>query len=80
MSPLLQSLLSVGLIAAILAAIRIPLSSWMCQVFTDSRHWRVERAVYRLVGVDPGTEQRWTTYALSVLALGAVSIAFALGC
>ncbi len=75
MSPLLQSLLSIGLIAAILAAIRIPLSSWMYQVFTDTRHWRVERAVYRLVGVDPGTEQRWTTYALSALALGAASIA-----
>jgi len=32
-----------------------------------------ERAVYRLVRVDPESEQHWTGYALSVLAFGLVS-------
>jgi K+-transporting ATPase ATPase A chain len=34
----------------------------------------VERAVYRLAGVDPSREQRWTVYALSLLAFSAVSV------
>ena len=34
---------------------------------------RVERGIYRLVGVDPDAEQRWRVYARSVLAFSAVS-------
>jgi potassium-transporting ATPase potassium-binding subunit len=34
----------------------------------------VERALYRLAGVDPQREQPWTVYALSVLAFSAVSV------
>ena len=34
----------------------------------------VERLVYRLCRVDPSSEQRWTTYAMSLLAFSAVSI------
>jgi K+-transporting ATPase ATPase A chain len=47
----------------------------MHHVFTDDRDWRVERAVYRAVGVDPRTEQRWTGYAGSVLAFAVASVA-----
>jgi K+-transporting ATPase ATPase A chain len=34
----------------------------------------VERLVYRVVGVDPGQEQRWAVYARSVLAFSVVSV------
>jgi potassium-transporting ATPase potassium-binding subunit len=34
----------------------------------------VERAVYRAAGVDPEREQRWTAYALSLLAFSAASV------
>jgi potassium-transporting ATPase potassium-binding subunit len=34
----------------------------------------VERLIYRLTGVDPSREQRWTTYARSLLAFSAVSV------
>jgi K+-transporting ATPase ATPase A chain len=34
----------------------------------------VERALYRLAGVDPRREQPWTVYAVSVLAFSAVSV------
>jgi potassium-transporting ATPase potassium-binding subunit len=34
----------------------------------------VERALYRLAGVDPQREQPWAVYALSVLAFSAVSV------
>lgn len=35
----------------------------------------VERLLYRLLGVDPEREQRWTSYALSLLAFSLVSVA-----
>jgi K+-transporting ATPase ATPase A chain len=34
----------------------------------------LERALYRLAGVDPGREQPWGVYALSLLAFSAVSV------
>ena len=39
-----------------------------------SGHWRVERLVYRAVGVDADSEQRWPTYLRSVLAFSLVSV------
>ena len=41
-----------------------------------TRHSRVERVIYRLIGVDPDGEQSWGVYARSVLAFSAVSILF----
>ncbi len=69
-----QAILSVSLLVAILAAVHVPLGEWMYRTFTDERDWRVERLIYRVVGVDPRAEQRWTTYALSVVAFGVVSV------
>ena len=37
-------------------------------------HWRVERWIYRAVGVDPDREQNWAQYLRSVLALSAVGV------
>jgi len=34
----------------------------------------VERPIYRLCGIDPAGEQRWTTYAYSLLAFSLVSV------
>ncbi len=34
----------------------------------------IERLVYRLLGVDPGREQRWRAYAVSLLAFSLVSV------
>lgn len=34
----------------------------------------VERAIYRLLGVDPDREQRWTAYAVSLLAFSIASV------
>jgi potassium-transporting ATPase potassium-binding subunit len=34
----------------------------------------VERVVYRVAGIDPAREQRWTSYATSLLAFSAVSV------
>jgi len=59
-----------------LAAIYRPFGDYMYRVVSGTRNSRVERGVYRLVGVDPKTEQTWGVYARSVLAFSAVSILF----
>jgi K+-transporting ATPase ATPase A chain len=61
-------------VVLILVVVHVPLGSWMHRIFTDTHHNRAERFVYRLVGVDPDTGQRWWVYALSVLAFSLVSI------
>ncbi len=39
----------------------------------------IERAVYRACGIDENREQRWSTYAASLLAFSAVSVLFLYG-
>jgi len=66
-------------IASLLIALAVSyrfLGDYMYRVVAASRHWRVERGVYRLVGVNPDGEQSWGVYARSVLAFSAVSILF----
>jgi potassium-transporting ATPase potassium-binding subunit len=53
-----------------------PFGDYMYRVVTGRKNSVVERGVYRLVGVDPKTEQTWGVYARSVLAFSAVSILF----
>jgi K+-transporting ATPase ATPase A chain len=63
----------VVLVVTLAAAYR-PLGDWMFRVFTDRKDWRVERGMYRVMGVDPDSEQRWATYARSALAFSVVSV------
>jgi len=65
----------ITLVIALAAAYR-PFGDYMYRVVSGTRHNRVERGVYRLVGVDPAAEQTWGVYARSVLAFSAVSILF----
>lgn len=74
MPPVLVTVLQVGLLVAALAAVHVPLGDHMARVFTDPRHLRVERAVYRLGGIEPDAEQRWPVYARAVLGFSFVSI------
>ncbi|GAA0914745.1 potassium-transporting ATPase subunit KdpA [Virgisporangium aurantiacum] len=68
----------VSLVVALVAVYR-PLGDHMHRVVTTTRHLRVERLVYRAVGVNPEGEQSWGVYARSVLAFSAVSILFLYG-
>ncbi|GGM25319.1 potassium-transporting ATPase potassium-binding subunit [Micromonospora yangpuensis] len=64
-----------SLLAALVAVYR-PFGDYMYRVVSGTRQSRVERGVYRLVGVDPAAEQTWGVYARSVLAFSAISILF----
>ena len=66
MSPAAAGWLQVGLVLLALALAHRPLGDWMARVFTAEQHWRVERVLYRAVGVDADGEQRWPVYLRSV--------------
>lgn len=51
-----------------------PLGDYMAAVYTTKKDLRVERGFYRLIGVNPSSEQSWTAYLRSVLAFSAVGI------
>jgi K+-transporting ATPase ATPase A chain len=63
-----------ALLIVALALVYKPLGDYMARVFTSEKHWRAERALYRLVRVNPESEQRWTTYAGGVLAFSVVGV------
>jgi K+-transporting ATPase A subunit len=64
----------VAVLVVLLGGVYVPFGNYLAQVFTSERHWRAERWFYRLVRVDPDSEQRWTVYAAGVLGLSFVSV------
>jgi K+-transporting ATPase ATPase A chain len=65
----------VSLVVAIALAYR-PFGDYMYRSLHPKGHSRLERGIYKIVGVNPEGEQSWTVYARSVLAFSAVSILF----
>ncbi|KAA5832601.1 potassium-transporting ATPase subunit KdpA [Saccharopolyspora hirsuta] len=74
MSSLLVGLTQVGLLILAIGVVYRPLGDYLAHVYTSEKHWRVEKAVYRLVRVDGDAHQRWTTYAAGVLGFSFASI------
>ncbi|MFB6891821.1 potassium-transporting ATPase subunit KdpA [Kitasatospora sp. NPDC056327] len=56
-----------------------PLGDHIARILTTSKHLRAETALYRVIGVDAGADQRWPVYLRSVLAFSAVSVLFLYG-
>jgi len=61
-------------VVAVLVVVHRPLGDHMARVWSSPRDLRVERAFYRLVGVDPTSEQTWPRYLRGVLALSLVGV------
>ena len=66
------------LVVAIVLLYR-PLGDYMAHVFTSPRDGRIERGMYRMIGVDPASEQTWRAYARSVLAFSIVGLLLVYG-
>jgi potassium-transporting ATPase potassium-binding subunit len=66
--------------AGIVAAIAKPVGLFLAAVFEGRRTWLhpmlrpLERAIYRVAGVDENVEQPWTRYAGALLAFTAVKV------
>jgi potassium-transporting ATPase potassium-binding subunit len=74
MSETASGLLQVFLLIVALAVCYRPLGAYMARVYASEYDSRVERVLYRLMGVDPKADQRWPVYARSLLAFSAVSV------
>jgi K+-transporting ATPase ATPase A chain len=65
---------------AIVTLLAYPLGAYMANVFSGKRTWAdpilrpLERLLYRVTGVSPDVEMRWTEYAFSMLAFSGVSM------
>lgn len=68
-------LLTILTLVAVLALVQVPLGDYIAHTFTSERDLPVERLVYRMCGVSPRSQQRWTTYAVSLIAFSVVSFA-----
>jgi potassium-transporting ATPase potassium-binding subunit len=77
--------LQFAVLIVLVAAATPLLGGYMAKVFSpdtagaprgDRAFGAVERSIYRLTGVDPEREQRWTVYARSLLAFSVVSVLF----
>jgi K+-transporting ATPase ATPase A chain len=73
--------LQIGLLAGVVVALILPLGRYMAQVFTGAPSLLqpvlgpIERAIYRLAGVDPEHEQGWLGYAVDLLGFHLVGAA-----
>jgi potassium-transporting ATPase potassium-binding subunit len=68
--------LQFALLVAALAACYVPLGNYIARIFTAREHWRVERGIYKLCGIDPEADMRWSVYVRSLLAFSLVAVLF----
>ncbi len=70
---MVDAVLQVGVFALVVTIVSVPLGLYMARVFCEERTLLdpvlrpVERAIYRLCGVRPGTEMTWAEYAAAIL-------------
>ncbi|MFZ0834654.1 MAG: potassium-transporting ATPase subunit KdpA [Mycobacterium sp.] len=76
----IPSWLQFAVLIAVLLLTAPPLGFYMAKIYVDGGKapgervfGPIERVIYRVCRVDPASEQRWTTYAFSVLAFSVVS-------
>ncbi|MGH3248886.1 MAG: potassium-transporting ATPase subunit KdpA, partial [Trebonia sp.] len=76
MSSSLAGILQIVALVAALAICYKPLGDYLARVFMSPKHLRVEKVCYRVIGIDAEADQRWGTYARSMLAFSGVCVLF----
>ena len=66
-------LLTIVTLVAILALTHVPLGNYIADTFSSEKDLRVEQMIYRVCGISPRSQQRWSTYAISLIAFSVVS-------
>src|ERR1700721_3143053 len=79
MNSTLAGWLPVALLVAALAACYVRLGNWIARIFTTDKDGKVERGVYKIIGVNPETDQKWSAYLRSMLAFSGISVLFLYG-
>ena len=76
MSDTTAGILQFVAVVALLAIVHVPLGDFMARVYASDRDSRIERGLYRVMGVDPKSDQKWSTYLRSLLAFSFVGLLF----
>lgn len=77
--------LQLGAFFLVLMLLTKPLGSHLARVFDGQRTFLhgplgwLERGCYRLLGIDPAEDMKWTTYTVALLAFSLVSLLFSYG-
>jgi potassium-transporting ATPase potassium-binding subunit len=66
--------LQAGLLVLALAVSYRPLGDYMAHILTSAKHSRVEKGLYKIMGVDGEADQTWGVYVRSMLAISAVGV------
>ncbi len=73
------ALLALATVAIIMGVLYRPFGDYMAWVYTSRRDWKVERGIYKIIGVDARSEQSWQAYLRSVLAFSAIGVLIVYG-
>ena len=65
---------SLLVVVAALAVVHRPLGDYLAHTYTSTRDLRIERGIYRVIGVDPESEQTWQAYARAILGFSLVGM------
>ena len=71
---LMYALLALATVAIVLAVLYRPFGDYMAWVYTSREDWKIERGIYKVIGVDAKAEQTWQAYLRGVLAFSAVGV------
>ncbi|HEY2321577.1 MAG TPA: potassium-transporting ATPase subunit KdpA, partial [Thermoanaerobaculia bacterium] len=66
--------LKIAVYFALILAVAKPLGVYMARLFTREKSYAVERAIYRLGGIDATKEQSWTAYTIAMLVFSGVTL------
>jgi K+-transporting ATPase ATPase A chain len=66
-------MVTIAVYILLLIVLTPPLGAYMYRIYSRDRIGRVERLVYRLIGVNPAVEQSWRRYAASCLWFSVLS-------
>ncbi|MGW1882759.1 potassium-transporting ATPase subunit KdpA [Streptomyces sp. NPDC001970] len=64
-----------SIVLAVVVGLHVPLGDYMARALDGGKHWRAEKALYRVCGIDPDKEQTWRHYLTALLAFSFMSIA-----
>lgn len=73
-STIWAGILQICTVLLILTLLYRPLGDWIAHIYASTKDWRIERGMYRLIGVDSRSEQTWQAYARGVLVFSAVGV------
>ena len=71
--------LSMLTLVVVLGLIYRPLGDYIAMVYTSKKDLKVERGFYRVIGVNPHSNQTWPVYLRSVLAFSALGVLLVYG-